>query len=51
MLPICPECGAEQWHANSACDSGEPDYEGGSICNECGACVLDDDWEYDDEDA
>lgn len=44
MNPICPHCDAEQWHANSAWDSGEPECRPGSLCNECGQFVEDDDW-------
>lgn len=51
MWPICPNCGNEQREGMSACDSGFPDYYGGGICNDCGACVMDGDWEYEDDDA
>ena len=48
--PICPNCGIEQDEGMSDCDSGFPDYKGGSICNTCGACVMNEDWEYEDYD-
>jgi hypothetical protein len=48
MHPICPNCGNEQQEGMSNCDSGFPDYLDGSICNDCGACVLNADWEYED---
>lgn len=51
MWPICPNCGNEQQEGMAACDSGFPDYYGGGICNDCGMCILDDDWEYEDDDA
>lgn len=51
MKPICPHCGAEQWHANSASDGGEPECESGSTCNECGGFVRDDEWIFEDENA
>jgi hypothetical protein len=48
MHPICPNCANEQQEGMSNCDSGFPDYLDGSICNDCGACVLNADWEYED---
>lgn len=51
MNPICPHCGEENWHANSAADTGYPDYLPGSLCNACGEFVLNDEWEWPDDDA
>jgi hypothetical protein len=50
MWPICPNCFNEQQEGMSNCDSGFPDYNGGSICNDCGACILNDQWIYEDDD-
>jgi hypothetical protein len=49
MKPICPHCGTEQWHANSASDSGEPECDPGSTCNECGGFVRDEEWIFEDD--
>jgi uncharacterized OB-fold protein len=50
MGPICPHCGSDDNEWCTAWDSGAPDYMPGSLCNDCGDFVLDEEWEYEEDD-